>query len=56
MSSFSLGFPIVFDNRLSYNASQRLFTILSDGSYLDGNTDAATVRLLTFNAELQVYG
>ncbi|KAL0024407.1 hypothetical protein WJX79_011128 [Trebouxia sp. C0005] len=56
MSGFSLGFPVVFDNRLSYNASQRLFAILSDGNYLDDDTAAVTVRLLTFNAELQVYG
>ena len=56
MPGFPLGFPVVFDNRLSYNDSQRLWTILSDGNYLDGDTTALTVRLLTFNAELKVYG
>ena len=56
MSGFTLGFPVIFDNRLSYNDSQRVLTILSDGNYLDGDTAALTVRLLTFNAELQVYG
>ncbi len=56
MAGFSLGFPVVFDNRLSHNASQRLLTILSDGNYLDGDTATVTVRLLTFNAKLQVYG
>ncbi|DBA80580.1 TPA: hypothetical protein ACH3X1_007841 [Trebouxia sp. C0004] len=56
MSGFSLGFPVVFDNRLSHNASQRLFAILTDGNYLDGDTATVTVRLLTFNVELQVYG
>ncbi len=56
MSGFGLGFPVVFDNRLSYNDSQRLFTVLSDGNFLDGDTAALTVRLLTFNAELKIYG
>ncbi len=56
MSGFSLGFPVIFDNRLSHNDSQRLFTVLSDGNYLDGDTATVTVRLLTFNVELQVYG
>ena len=56
MSGFTLGFPVVFDNRLSYNDSQRMLTILSDGNYLDGDTAALTLRLLSYNAELQVYG
>lgn len=56
MSGFSLGFPVAFDNRLGYNDSQRLWTILRDGNYLDGDTAALTLRLLTFNAELKVYG
>ncbi len=56
MHGFPLGFPVAFDNRLSCNDSQRLWTILSDGNYLDGDTAALTLRLLTFNAELQVYG
>ena len=56
MSGFTLGFPVVFDNRLSSNDSQRMLTILSDGNYLDDDTAALTVRLLTYNAELQVYG
>ncbi|KAL0020782.1 hypothetical protein WJX79_001465 [Trebouxia sp. C0005] len=56
MSGFPLGFPVVFDNRLSRNASQRLWTILSDGNFLDEETASVTVRLLTYNPELQVYG
>jgi len=56
MSGFPLGFPVVFDNRLSRNASQRLWTILSDGNFLDEDTATVTVRLLTYNPELQVYG
>ena len=56
MSGFQLGFPVVFDNRLSFNDSQRLLTALQDGNFLDGDTAALTLRLLTFNAELQVYG
>lgn len=56
MSGFPLGFPVVFDNRLSANQSQRLWTDLKDGNYLDQATASVTVRLLTFNVELQVYG
>ncbi len=56
MSGFTLGFPVVFDNRLSRNASQRLWTILSDGNFLDEDTASVTVRLLTYNPQLQVYG
>lgn len=56
MSGFPLGFPVIFDNRLSANDSQRLWTILSDGNYLDVDTASVTVHLLTFNAQLKVYG
>lgn len=56
MSGFPWGFPVAFDNRLSANDSRRLWTILSDGNYLDKATASVTVRLLTFNTELQVYG
>ncbi len=56
MSGFPLGFPVVFDNRLSRNESQRLWTILSNGNFLDEDTASVTVRLLTYNPELQVYG
>ena len=56
MSGFPLGFPVIFDNRLSRNASQRVWTALSDGNFLDEDTASVTVRLLTYNPELQVYG
>lgn len=56
MSGFPLGFPVIFDNRLSANQSRRLWTVLCDGNYLDQATASVTVRLLTFNAEQQVYG
>ena len=56
MPGFQLGFPAIFDNRLSYNDSQRLMTVLSDGNYLDVDAATLTARLLTFNAELRVYG
>ncbi|DBA96111.1 TPA: hypothetical protein ACH3X1_001605 [Trebouxia sp. C0004] len=56
MLGFPLGFPVVFDNRLSRNESQRLWTILSDGNFLDEDTASVTVRLLTYNPKLQVYG
>ena len=56
MSGFSLGFPVVFDARLSANESQRLWTILRDGNYLDADTATVTVRLLTFNAQVKTYG
>ncbi|KAL0024068.1 hypothetical protein WJX79_002467 [Trebouxia sp. C0005] len=56
MSGFQLGFPAVFDNRLSQNDSQRMLTVLTEGNYLDVNTAALTARLLTFNSELKVYG
>ena len=51
-----MGFPAVFDNRLSYNDTQRLMAVLTDGVYLDANTATLTLRLLTFNSELNVYG
>lgn len=56
MSGFQLGFPAVFDNRLSQNDSQRLLTVLSNGNYLGADTATLTARLLTFNSELNVYG
>ena len=56
MPGFALGFPAVFDNRLSQNDSQRMLTIVSNGNYLDEDTAYLTLRLLTFNAALQVYG
>ena len=56
MSGFKLGFPAIFDNRLSQNDSQRLLTVLSDGNFVDGDTATLTARLLTFNSELKVYG
>lgn len=56
MSGFVLGFPAVFDNRLSQSNVQRLLTILHNGSFLDSATATLTARLLTFNSEEQVYG
>ncbi len=56
MSGFQLGFPAVFDNRLSQNDSQRLLSVLTEGNYLDVHTSTLTARLLTFNSELKVYG
>ena len=53
---FAAGFPAVFDNRLLANGSLRLWTVLSEGNYLDSQTASLTARLLTFNEELQVYG
>lgn len=56
MPGFQLGFPAVFDNRLSHNDSQSMLSVVSSGHYLDGDTASLTLRLLTFNAALQVYG
>ena len=56
ISGFQLGFPAIFDNRLSQNDSQRLLTVLTNGNYLDVDTATLTARLLTFNSELKVYG
>lgn len=56
MPGFQPGFPAVFDNRLSHNDSQRMLSVVSSGNYLDGDTASLTLRLLTFNAALQVYG
>ena len=53
---FAAGFPVIFDNRLLANDSLRLWTVLSEGNYLDDETASLTARLLTFNMELQVYG
>ena len=56
LPNFDHGFPVVFDNRLLANDSSRLMSVLSEGNFLDDNTASVTARLLTFNAELQVYG
>lgn len=56
LPGFPLGFPAVFDNRLSHSDMQRLLTILNNGSFLDGATATLTARMLTFNPEEQVYG
>ena len=56
MPGFPLGFPAVFDNRLSQNDVQRLLTTLNNGSFLDVATATLTARMLTFNSEEQVYG
>lgn len=56
MPGFQLGFPAIFDNRLSQNDSQRLMTVLTDGNYLDTDVVTLTARLLTFNSDLRVYG
>lgn len=56
MPGFALGFPAVFDNRLNYNDSQRMFAVISNGNYLDDDTAALTLRLLVFNTALKVYG
>lgn len=53
---FAAGFPVVFDTRLLANDSMRLWTVLSEGNYLDDETASLTARLLTFNEELQAYG
>ena len=56
MPGFPPGFPAVFDNRLSQSDVQRLLAVLFNGSFLDGATATLTARMLTFNAEEQVYG
>lgn len=56
LPKFDPGFPVVFDNRLLANDSSRFMSVLSEGNYLDDDTASVTARLLTFNAELQVYG
>ena len=53
---FDSGFPVIFDNRLLADDTNRLMGVLTEGNYLDGNTATVTARLLTFNEELQIYG
>lgn len=56
LPNFDSGFPVIFDNRLLAKDCQRLKNVLSEGNYLDDQTATVTVRLLTFNDDLQIYG
>ncbi|KAK3237827.1 hypothetical protein CYMTET_52123 [Cymbomonas tetramitiformis] len=48
-------FYIWVDINLSANRSQQLLQYLQDGLYLDANTKALTVQIITYNAELHYF-
>jgi hypothetical protein len=50
------GFPVWFDIDLSADDAQTWFTYLQDGLYLDGHTRGLIVHMVTYNAELRIFG
>jgi hypothetical protein len=50
------GFPVWFDIDLSAADAQTWFTYLQDGLYLDGHTRGLNAHMVTYNAELRIFG
>ncbi|GMH41042.1 hypothetical protein BSKO_08952 [Bryopsis sp. KO-2023] len=52
----SIGFPVFFDINLSEGEAKRWYSYIDEGLFLDGDTRTVTAEMVTYNAELMIFG
>ena len=50
------GFPVFFDINLSQEDAQNWYQFISEGLYMDTHTRGVTAELVTYNAQLRMFG